>query len=78
MDGLKEETVSVSGRSGAQSSVASVLDVRVQSDFTSPFAHSGSVQFLESREGCSNEGYSIRLCCTQVISEAPAVFNMIV
>ncbi len=28
--------------------------------------------------GCSNEGYSIRFCCTQVISEAPAVFNMIV
>ncbi len=55
-----------------------MLDVRVQSDFTSSFAHSGSVQFLESGEGCSNEGYSIRFCCTQVISEAPAVFNMIV
>ncbi len=36
----------------------SVLDVRVQSDFTSPFAHSGSVQFLETGEGCS-----IRFCC---------------
>ncbi len=46
MDCLREETVPVSGRSGAQSSVAStrrgsVLDVRVQSDFASPFAHSG-------------------------------------
>ncbi len=47
--------------------------MRVQSDFTSPFAHSGSVQFLETGEGCS-----IRFCCTQIISEAPAVFNMIV
>ncbi len=55
-----------------------MLDVRVQSDFTSPFAHSGSVQFLESREGCSNEGYSIRFCCTQIKCEAPAVFNTIV
>ncbi len=49
MDCLREETVPVSGRSGAQSSVAStrtvqrgsVLDVRVQSDFVSSFAHSG-------------------------------------
>ncbi len=51
MDCLKEESVPVSGRSGAQSSVAStgrqavqrgsVLDVRVQSDLDSPFAHSG-------------------------------------
>ncbi len=54
-----------------------MLDVRVQSDFISPFAHSGSVQFLETGEGCSNEGYSIRFCCTQIISEAPGVFNMI-
>ncbi len=37
-----------------------MLDVRIQSDFTSPFAQSGSVQFLETGGGggCSNEGYS--------------------
>ncbi len=31
----------------------SVLDERVQSDFSSPFAHSGRVQFLETGEGCT-------------------------
>ncbi len=48
---LREETVSVSGRSGAQSSAASTRQQQfkegvcwmlgVQSDFASPFAHSG-------------------------------------
>ncbi len=33
----------------------SVLMWGVQSDFSSPFAHSGWVQFLESGEGCSND-----------------------
>ncbi len=50
MDCLREETVSVSGHSSAQSCSGdqtvtvqgrSVLDVRVQSDFASSFAHSG-------------------------------------
>ncbi len=51
MDCLGEETVPVSGRSGAQSSVASTRRQQfkegvywmwgVQSDFASPFAHSG-------------------------------------
>ncbi len=36
------------------------------------------VQFLESEEGCTYEGYSIRFYCSQVKCEAPAVFNMIV
>ncbi len=30
----------------------------VQSDFASPFAHSGWVQFLESGEGCTNDSLS--------------------
>ncbi len=30
----------------------------VQSDFSSPFAHSGWVQFLESGEGCTNDSLS--------------------
>ncbi len=51
MDCLREETVPVPGRSGAQSSVASTRRQQfkegvcwvcgVQSDFASPFAHSG-------------------------------------
>ncbi len=50
MDWLGIETVSVSGRSSAQSCSGdqtvtvqrgSVLDVRVQSDFASSFVHSG-------------------------------------
>ncbi len=51
MDCLGKETVPVSGRSGAQSSVASTRRQQfkegvcwmlgVQSDFDSPFAHSG-------------------------------------
>ncbi len=36
----------------------SVLDVRIQSDFSSPFAHSGWVQFLESGEFCTNGSLS--------------------
>ncbi len=36
----------------------SVLDVRVQSDFSSLFALSGRVQFLESGEGCTNDSLS--------------------
>ncbi len=68
MDCLREETVSVPGRSGAQSSVASTRQQQfkegvcwvwgVQSDFSSPFAHSGWVQFLESGEGCTNDSLS--------------------
>ncbi len=68
MDSLGEETVPVSGRSGAQSSVASTRRQQfkegvcwmwgVQSDFASPFAHSGWVQFLESGEGCTNDSLS--------------------
>ncbi len=30
----------------------------MQSDFASTFAHSGEVQFLESREGCTNDSLS--------------------
>ncbi len=41
MDCLREETVSVSGSSGAQSSVASTDGKTVQSVFASPFAHFG-------------------------------------
>ncbi len=66
---LREENVPVSGRSGAQSSVASTRRQQfkegvcwmwgVQSDFAGPFAgpfaHSGWVQFLESGEGCTND-----------------------
>jgi len=54
MDCLGKETVSVSGRSGAQSSVALTRLVTVQKgfcwmwgDFASLFALSGRVQFLE-------------------------------
>ncbi len=39
----------------------SVLDVRIQSDFSSPFAHSGWVQFLESGEGCTNGSLSSQI-----------------
>ncbi len=38
--------------------IGSVLDVRVQSDFTSYLAHSGWVQFLESGESCTNDSLS--------------------
>ncbi len=38
--------------------IGSVLDVRVQSDFTSSLAHSGWVQFLESGESCTNDSLS--------------------
>ncbi len=65
MDCLGKETVLVSGRSGAQSSVASTRRQQfkeglcwmrgVQSDFASPFALSGRVQFLESEKGCTND-----------------------
>ncbi len=68
MDCLREETVPVSGCSCAQSSIASTRQYQfkegvcwmwgVQSDFDSPFAHSGYVQFLESGEGCTNDSLS--------------------
>ncbi len=64
IDCLREETVSVSGRSGDQSSVASTRRQQfkegvcwmwgVQRDFASLFAHSGWVQSLETGEGCTN------------------------
>ncbi len=65
MDCLGKETVPVSGRSGAQNSVASTRWKQfkegvcwmwvVQSDFARRFSHSGQVQFLESEEGCTND-----------------------
>ncbi len=62
MDCLEKETILVlRGRSVDQTVIVqrgSVLDVRGPEWFSSPFSHSGWVQFLESREGCTNDSLS--------------------
>ncbi len=69
MDCLGEETVSVSGRFGAQSSVASTRRNSSKREcagcegpewFCQLFCSFWIVQFLESREGCTNDRSAVR------------------
>ncbi len=68
VDGLREEAFPMSGCCGAQCYIAPTRRQQfeeevnwmwgVQSDFASPFAHSGWVQLLEVREGCTSNSLS--------------------